>query len=157
VLLCSGKVYFTLDAARVQNKVNDVALVRVEQLYPFPEREIWSIFSKYPSATEIAWVQDEPENKGAWTFMDARLRKILPENRVLTYYGRDEAASPATGSYKMHKIEEEELVAHALELPAKKIGPTPEDKHGGSSVPVVGGPPAKSPLATADKGAPVSD
>ena len=157
VLLCSGKVFFTLDAARQQNKVTEIALVRVEQLYPFPEREIRSIFAKYPSATEIAWVQDEPENKGAWTFMDARLRKILPENRVLTYFGRDEAASPATGSYKMHKIEEEELVAHALELPPKRVPPAGEDKHGGSSVPVVGGPAPGSKMATADKGAPVSD
>jgi hypothetical protein len=91
--------------------------------------------------------------------MDNKLRKILPENRVLTYYGREEAASPATGAYKMHLLEEEELVAHALELPAKVVTPTPlpEEANGGASVPVVGGPPAGTPLATADKGAPVSD
>jgi 2-oxoglutarate dehydrogenase E1 component len=154
VLLCSGKIFFTLDAARAEKEVGDVALVRVEQLYPFPEKEIRSIFAKYPSATEIAWVQDEPENKGAWWFMDHRLRQILPENRVLTYYGRDEAASPATGSYKMHKIEEEELVAHALELPAAEAPAAPDQKHGGSAVPVVG---AQKTLATADKGQSVSD
>jgi 2-oxoglutarate dehydrogenase E1 component len=158
VLFCSGKVYFTLDEARKQHKLEDVALVRVEQFYPFPEKEIRSIFAKYRGATEIAWVQDEPENRGAWRFMDAKLRKILPENRVLTYYGRDEAASPATGAHKMHEIEEQELLAHALELPAKEVSAeSPQEKVGGSSIPVVGGPKAGSPMATADKGAPVSD
>jgi 2-oxoglutarate dehydrogenase E1 component len=120
VLFCSGKVYFTLDAARANAGINDVAIVRIEQLYPFPEKELRAIFNKYQSATEIAWVQDEPENRGAWRFIQNKLGKILPENRVLTYYGRDEASSPATGSYKMHKLEEEELVSHALELPARQ-------------------------------------
>jgi 2-oxoglutarate dehydrogenase complex dehydrogenase (E1) component-like enzyme len=158
VLFCSGKIYFTLDQARKQHKLDDVALVRVEQFYPFPEKEIRSIFAKYRGATEIAWVQDEPENRGAWRFMDAKLRKILPENRVLTYYGRDEAASPATGAHKMHEIEEQELLAHALELPAKEVPPeSPPERVGGSSVPVVGGPKPGSSMATADKGSPVSD
>jgi len=154
VLFCSGKIYFTLDEARKKNELDDVALVRVEQFYPFPEKEIRSIFTKYRGATEIAWVQDEPENRGAWRFMDNKLRKILPENRVLTYYGREEAASPATGAHKMHEIEEQELLAHALELPAKEI---PPESGPGSSVPVVGGPKPGSAMATADKGTPVSD
>jgi 2-oxoglutarate dehydrogenase E1 component len=158
VLFCSGKIYFTLDQARKQHKLEDVALVRVEQFYPFPEKEIRAIFAKYRQATEIAWVQDEPENRGAWRFMDGKLRKILPENRVLTYYGRDEAASPATGAHKMHEIEEQELLAHALELPAKAVPPeAPPEREGGSSIPVVGGPKPGSSMATADKGAPVSD
>jgi len=157
VLLCSGKVFYTLDAARQKNGVSDVALVRVEQLYPFPEKELRAIFAKYRAATEVAWVQDEPENRGAWWFMNANLRKILPEDRVLKYYGRDEAASPATGLHKMHVIEEEELLSHALDLPVKKVSPppAPEEQNGGASVPVVGGP--KGSLATADKGAAVSD
>jgi 2-oxoglutarate dehydrogenase E1 component len=162
VLLCSGKVFFTLAEARRKAHLADVALVRVEQLYPFPEKELQAIFAKYRGATEIAWVQDEPENRGAWRFMDNKLRKVMPENRVLTYYGREEAASPATGAYKMHLVEEEELVAHALELPPKGAptpapAPTSEQKTGGSSVPAVGGPPPGSTLATADKGTPVSD
>ncbi|HEY7116315.1 MAG TPA: 2-oxoglutarate dehydrogenase E1 component, partial [Tepidisphaeraceae bacterium] len=125
VLFCSGKVFFTLAQAREKAKPSDVALVRVEQFYPFPEKEIRSIFAKYRGATEIGWVQDEPENRGAWRFMDVRLRKILPENRVLTYYGREEAASPATGAHKMHEVEEQELLAHALELPSKQVTPPP--------------------------------
>jgi 2-oxoglutarate dehydrogenase E1 component len=158
VLFCSGKIYFTLDEARKQHKLDDVALVRVEQFYPFPEKEIRSIFTKYRGATEIAWVQDEPENRGAWRFMDNKLRKILPENRVLTYYGREEAASPATGAHKMHEIEEQELLAHALELPAREVPPeSSPEREGGSSIPVVGGPKPGTSMATADKGAPVSD
>jgi len=144
VLFCSGKVFYTLDAARRKQGVEDVALVRVEQLYPFPEKEIRGIFAKYRLASEIAWVQDEPENRGAWRFFDARLRKILPENRVLSYYGREEAASPATGLYKMHLIEEQEILSHALELPAREVTPPPAPEERAVGV-------------TADKGTPVSD
>ncbi|MDB5322305.1 MAG: sucA [Phycisphaerales bacterium] len=158
VLFCSGKMFYTLDAARKKQGVNDVAVVRVEQLYPFPEKEIRAIFGKYRLANEIAWVQDEPENRGAWRFIDARLRQILPENRVLTYFGRDEAASPATGLYKMHLIEEAEIVSHALELPPREVTPppTPEERNGGASVPVVGVAVGAS-VELVDKGTPVSD
>jgi 2-oxoglutarate dehydrogenase E1 component len=144
VLFCSGKVFYTLDAARRKQGVEDVALVRVEQLYPFPEKEIRGIFAKYRLANEIAWVQDEPENRGAWRFFDLRMRKIMPENLVLSYYGRDEAASPATGLYKMHLIEEQEILSHALELPAREVTPPPA-------------PEERTVAATADKATPVSD
>jgi 2-oxoglutarate dehydrogenase E1 component len=144
VLFCSGKMFYTLDAARRKQGVEDVALVRVEQLYPFPEKEIRAIFARYRLASEIAWVQDEPENRGAWRFFDARLRKILPENRMLSYFGREEAASPATGLYKMHLIEEQENLSHALEIPTREVTPPPSPEER-----VVG--------ASADKGTPVSD
>ncbi len=116
VLLCSGKIYFTLHVNREKFKVRDVAIVRVEQLYPFPQREIQTILAKYRDAQEICWVQEEPRNKGAWTFTEPRLRQLLPDGRVLTYYGRDEAASSAVGSKRLHEIEEQELVSHALDL-----------------------------------------
>ena len=125
VLLCSGKVYFTLNAAREKNNVRDVAIVRVEQLYPYPQREIQAIIAKYNRAQEVSWVQEEPKNRGAWSFMEPRLREILPDGRVTRYFGRDASASPATGSYKIHQIEEQEIVAHALELPAE--APTVSD------------------------------
>ena len=153
VLFCSGKIFFTLDQARKQHKLEDVALVRVEQFYPFPEKEIRAIFAKYRQATEIAWVQDEPENRGAGRFMDGKLRTILPENRVLTYYGRDEAASPATGSYKMHQIEEQEIIGHALEIAAKDkqpVGANGGGKDGAAQA-------ASSAPATASTQTPVSD
>ncbi len=131
VLLCSGKVYFTLDAARRRHNVENVAIVRVEQLYPYPRKEIQSILARYHRAQEIAWVQEEPRNRGAWTFMDQRLRQILPDGKVLMYIGRDDAASPATGSYKLHQIEERTLVSQALDLPpeqADAVAPAPTPK-----------------------------
>jgi 2-oxoglutarate dehydrogenase E1 component len=120
VLLCSGKVYYTLNAAREKNNVRDVAIVRVEQLYPHPQKEIQAIISRYHRAQESSWVQEEPKNRGAWTFMEPRLREILPDGRITKYYGREEAASPATGSSKLHQIEEQEIIQHALELSPKK-------------------------------------
>jgi 2-oxoglutarate dehydrogenase E1 component len=142
VLLCSGKVYFTLHAARVKHNVRDVAIVRVEQLYPYPQKEIQAIVAKYNRAQEISWVQEEPKNRGAWSFMEPRLREILPDGRVTRYFGRDASASPATGSYKIHQIEEQELIAHALELPAEAPKKTV--------------PPA-APKEAAQKATPVSD
>jgi 2-oxoglutarate dehydrogenase E1 component len=142
VLLCSGKVYFTLHAAREKHDVRDVAIVRVEQLYPYPQKEIQAIVAKYNRAQEVSWVQEEPKNRGAWSFMEPRLREILPDGRVTRYYGREESASPATGSYKLHQIEEQELVAHALELPTEQSRKTI--------------PPA-APKEAAQKATPVSD
>ncbi len=118
VLLCSGKIYFTIHQARQKHNAGNVAIVRVEQLYPFPQKEIAGVLAKYRNATEIAWVQEEPENRGAWTFMERRLRRMLPDGRVLEYFGREEAASPAVGSYKLHQIEEHDIVTRALDLPA---------------------------------------
>jgi 2-oxoglutarate dehydrogenase E1 component len=117
VLLCSGKIYFPLQAARLKNNIKDVAIVRVEQLYPFPQKEIQSLLAKYRHAQEVCWVQEEPMNRGGWAFMRDRLGQVLADNVVLTYYGRDEAASPATGSHRVHQVEEQEIITHALELP----------------------------------------
>jgi 2-oxoglutarate dehydrogenase E1 component len=117
LLFCSGKVYFALDAARRKHQVGEVAIVRVEQLYPFPKAEIQSILARYRNAQEICWVQEEPRNRGAWMFMQDRLQTMIPETAVLKYVGREEAASPATGSYKLHEIEAEELLTAALDLP----------------------------------------
>jgi 2-oxoglutarate dehydrogenase E1 component len=125
LLLCTGKVYYSLAKAREKEHVRDAAVVRVEQLYPFPRKELQAMFNKYRNAGEILWVQEEPRNRGAWSFMEPRLREMLPETATLTYCGRDESASPATGSYKMHEIEEQELIAHALDLK-----PTPAGANG---------------------------
>jgi len=122
LLLCSGKVYFTLHATRQKHAIDDVAIVRIEQLYPFPGKEIAAILARYNRAEEVAWVQEEPRNRGAWTFMHQRIPGMLPDSTVWSYYGREESASPATGSYKLHQIEENELVSHALDLPASASG-----------------------------------
>ena len=120
VLLCSGKTYWMLEDARRQHGVNDVALVRVEQYYPFPQKELAGIFAKYRRAEEICWVQEEVRNRGAWSFLQPRLLAMIPDNAVLTYHGREEAASPATGSMAMHKQEELDLVNAALEIGSSK-------------------------------------
>jgi 2-oxoglutarate dehydrogenase E1 component len=118
LLLCSGKVFFALNAAREARKLDNIAIVRVEQLYPYPQKEVQAILAKYRNAGEVVWVQEEPQNRGAWTFMAPRLEPMLPETAVLSYVGRAPAASPATGSHKLHEEEEHELLARALEVPA---------------------------------------
>jgi 2-oxoglutarate dehydrogenase E1 component len=113
VLLCSGKVFYDLVVAREQRDVTDVAIIRVEQLYPFPGEEIAAALAPFTAASEVCWVQEEPWNMGAWHFIHQRLRPLIGE-RPLRYVGRDEAASPATGSYKIHQAEQAEIVEQAL-------------------------------------------
>jgi 2-oxoglutarate dehydrogenase E1 component len=120
ILFCSGKVYYSLSKARDEANLHNVAIVRVEQLYPFPKKEIQAILAKYRQAQEICWVQEEPRNRGGWRFMEDKLRDMLPDPAVLTYYGRDEAASPATGSMSSHNEEEREFIAQALDLPSNQ-------------------------------------
>ncbi len=119
VVLCSGKVYYDLLAERREKGVDDVAIVRMEQLYPFPAKSLPPVLARYPNA-EVVWCQEEPENMGAWTFVDRRIEKVL---RALggkaqrpVYVGREEAASPATGSAKVHAAEQDALVKQALGL-----------------------------------------
>ena len=126
VLLCSGKVFYTLDAARKEQERDDVAIVRVEQLYPFPEHELADIVGGYAKAGEVFWVQEEPQNRGPWSFVQPRLRELFAD-RIVGYVGRDASASPAAGSKKMSDLEEEELVASAFAstnapAPAQAIG-----------------------------------
>jgi 2-oxoglutarate dehydrogenase E1 component len=120
VLLCSGKVYFTLRDARAEaaDQQCDCAIVRVEQPYPFPEKELVDVLGKYGRKQDVCWVQEEPKNRGAWTFMEPRLRAMLPDT-IVNYIGRDAAASPATGSKKEHDKEEAQIVAKALALHPK--------------------------------------
>ena len=153
VLFCSGKVYYSLATAREKENVKGTALVRVEQLYPFPKKEVQTILAKYRHAGEIAWVQEEPKNRGAWGFIESRLRELLPDPAVLTYFGRDEAASPATGSYKMHQVEEQELIGHALEIAARDKQPAGANGGGASGAAQA----AASAPATAGTQTPVSD
>ncbi|MGD0946651.1 MAG: 2-oxoglutarate dehydrogenase E1 component [Candidatus Binatia bacterium] len=114
VLLCSGRVYYELLVARRERDIDDIAIVRVEQLYPFPGREITAALQPYVSAREVLWVQEEPWNMGAWHDMRRRLRRILPPGRFIGYAGRPAAASPATGLYKVHQTEETDLINNAL-------------------------------------------
>lgn len=116
LLLCTGKVYYDLEEERENRNSQDVSIVRMEQLYPFPEKELESLIAQYKNLREVFWIQEEPQNMGAWRFMREHLTPILSEICMLTYIGRDEASSPATGSYKAHKIEQEEIVNQAFDL-----------------------------------------
>ncbi len=119
VVLCSGKVYYDLLAERRAMGVRDVAIVRVEQLYPFPERSLPVALAPYVNA-QVVWCQEEPENMGAWTYIDRRLERLLGgldiAARRPAYVGRTEAASPATGLAKTHAAEQAALVRTALSL-----------------------------------------
>jgi 2-oxoglutarate dehydrogenase E1 component len=119
LVLCSGHVFYTLQAARKQRTSDEVALVRVEQLYPLPREELQALFARYRRVDEVVWAQEEPRNMGAWSFVEPRLRELLPDNCVLSYQGRDEAASPATGSFGLHEVEENALVERALGAAAR--------------------------------------
>jgi 2-oxoglutarate dehydrogenase E1 component len=113
VVLTCGRLYYALAAAREKRKAGDVAIVRVEQLYPFPGDAILSILGRYPAAASLVWAQDEPWNMGAWHFVHTRLAPLL-KGRALEYVGREEAASPATGSSKTHEKEEKAIVERAF-------------------------------------------
>jgi len=119
VVLCSGKVYFDLLAAREEMKISNVALVRLEQLYPFPSISLSKELKKYPNA-DVVWCQEEPKNMGAWTFLDRRIEELLGnvdiEAERPIYAGRPEAASPATGSHGKHTREQQALVEDALTI-----------------------------------------
>jgi 2-oxoglutarate dehydrogenase E1 component len=111
VLLCSGKVYYELLARRSERKIDNVAIVRVEQFYPLAEELLRETLGRYESAREWVWVQEESQNMGAWSFMEPRLRAM---GHAVSYVGRDASASPATGSLKVHQREQGELVEAAL-------------------------------------------
>jgi 2-oxoglutarate dehydrogenase E1 component len=116
IVLCSGKVYYDLEAAREERKVTDVAIVRLEQFYPFPANRLTEIFAAHKNIAEIVWTQEEPKNMGGWAFVEPRLTAILPANATLRYVGRAASASPATGSYAIHNLEQENLVNDSLTL-----------------------------------------
>jgi 2-oxoglutarate dehydrogenase E1 component len=119
VVICSGKVYYDLVQMRRDQGVQNVAIVRMEQMHPFPKKSLARILGEYKNA-EIVWCQEEPENMGAWTFVDRRIEKVLLElnakSKRPVYVGRAEAASPATGSAKIHTQQQDALVRSALGL-----------------------------------------
>ena len=117
VAICSGKVYYELLAERRLKQIKDIAIVRLEQLYPFPENTLRRVLTPYINA-DVVWCQEEPENMGAWHFVDRRIEKVLGrldmKVRRPTYVGRDPAASPATGLAKTHIVQQARLVATLL-------------------------------------------
>jgi len=113
VLLCSGKVYYDLVAKRNEEQVKDVAIVRVEQFYPMREEMLLKIIGQYGEKAELVWVQEEPKNRGGWTYMRSVLLHHFP-GRTIRYVGRGYAASPATGSLKRHRMEQELIASTSV-------------------------------------------
>ncbi|MGH2819289.1 MAG: hypothetical protein ACRDJ5_01405, partial [Actinomycetota bacterium] len=113
IMLCTGKIAYQLMERRTERSDN-VAVVRFEQLYPFPMEQLKEIFERYPNAREIRWVQEEPENMGAWMFIQCRLAGKLHKRFRLSYVARPESASPATGSQHIHEQEQEDLLERAF-------------------------------------------
>jgi len=120
VVFCSGKVYFDLLEARRADEVRDVAIIRLEQLYPFPAEDYAAAIRRYPNAREVVWCQEEPQNQGAWYQIRHRLQEPLGPKQELLYSGRAPAAAPATGIAQLHTIQQNGLVAAAIRATVKE-------------------------------------
>jgi len=114
LLLVSGKLYYELAAERAAREATDVAIVRVEQLYPVPVKRLGAIFEKYPNVEEIRWVQEEPANQGAWPFYGLHLRELYPDLPRLVRVSRRVMAAPSAGSGKVHEVEQREIIEKAF-------------------------------------------
>jgi 2-oxoglutarate dehydrogenase E1 component len=118
LLFCAGKVYYDLLEARRKNKVGNIAIARIEQLFPFPQARVKAIIASYPNLREVVWVQEEPKNQGSWYYMQSRGTMIgcLGDHLTFGYAGRFYSASPAVGHMNLHLQQQRQLVDDALEL-----------------------------------------
>ncbi len=114
VIVCTGKVYYELVAHRREHRIGDVAIIRLEQLYPFPHADFKAALAKFPNAKEIVWCQEEPQNQGAWYRLRAYLRADARPKQVVAYAGRPVAATTAVGYMSKHLARQEQLVADAF-------------------------------------------
>ena len=116
VVFCSGKVYYELLDQRRKNELNNIAIIRIEQLYPFPEKALKEAIKDYQHVKQFVWCQEEPQNQGAWYCSQHNFRAAIPEGSYLTYAGRNASAAPAVGYMSMHVKEQQALVTQALTL-----------------------------------------
>jgi 2-oxoglutarate dehydrogenase E1 component len=133
VVVCSGKVFYDLSAARKKSGDERVAIVRLEQFYPFPEKRLREIFESYEGAAQLVWAQEEPKNMGGWTFVEPRLMNMLPACQRPYFVGRAASASPATGSYTIHELEQRRLVDQALTEDAEFISGASTNRYAGQA------------------------
>ncbi|MEO8215539.1 MAG: multifunctional oxoglutarate decarboxylase/oxoglutarate dehydrogenase thiamine pyrophosphate-binding subunit/dihydrolipoyllysine-residue succinyltransferase subunit [Acidobacteriota bacterium] len=115
ILITSGKIFYELDSARTERNAGHVAVLRLEQFYPWPDALLRGVLARYANATEVVWVQEEPRNMGGWDFIDERLIGALRQGQTLKYVGRPFSASPATGSHHRHEEQQKAIVEMALE------------------------------------------
>jgi 2-oxoglutarate dehydrogenase E1 component len=116
LVLCSGKVYVDLMTSDRRTTVTDVAICRVEQLYPFPDAAIRDVIDGYPNLRDIAWLQEEPENMGAWEFVRPCLEELIGGRHPLRYIGRARSPSPAEGSAAWHQLNQKVLIEQVFDL-----------------------------------------
>ena len=116
IILTSGKVYYELVKFRKDNSINNSAIIRVEQYYPFKGELLEKIISSYPKVKKIIWVQEEPKNMGAWNFISQRIFEVLSSGKKLYYAGRPESASPAAGSARISAQQQKDLVEQAFNI-----------------------------------------
>jgi 2-oxoglutarate dehydrogenase E1 component len=114
IIFCSGKVYYDLLNYRNERKIDDAVIIRIEQLYPLAEKRLREMLKPFPKAAKLVWCQEEPQNMGAWTFIEPRLRTLFCTE--IAYAGRDASASPAVGALVRHKREQARLVADAFSI-----------------------------------------
>ncbi|MGH9063623.1 MAG: hypothetical protein ACRD0L_06590, partial [Acidimicrobiales bacterium] len=118
VVLCSGKVAYDAmarrDALQEEGSAPTTAVVRVEQLHPWPEEQVAAVLARYERADDVIWLQEEPENMGPWSFVHGRLHRVLRSDFRLSHVSRAQSGSPATGSTAVHALETEDLLARAL-------------------------------------------
>jgi 2-oxoglutarate dehydrogenase E1 component len=113
VLVCSGKVFYDLDAHRRSAGLSDTAIVRLERLYPFPTEELGAELARFPAGAEVRWVQEEPENQGAWSFVESHVQRLA--GRAVGCVSRPQAPAPAVGSARRHSGEQRDLVTSAFQ------------------------------------------
>ncbi|MBC7798100.1 MAG: multifunctional oxoglutarate decarboxylase/oxoglutarate dehydrogenase thiamine pyrophosphate-binding subunit/dihydrolipoyllysine-residue succinyltransferase subunit, partial [Pyrinomonadaceae bacterium] len=119
IVVCSGKVYYDLATSREKSNDERVAIVRLEQFYPFPTAKLKEVFASYQNANQLFWCQEEPQNMGGWYFVESRLKGLMKAEPK--FVGRSASASPATGSYAIHNLEQEKLVNEALIADVEEI------------------------------------
>jgi 2-oxoglutarate dehydrogenase E1 component len=114
IIFCTGKVVYDLLEYRKREGITDALIVRIEQLYPFPFDQIGAVLKKYSKTKDIRWVQEEPRNMGAWTFILPRMQEVLSARYSLNFVGRLPSASPAAGVYQLHLAEQELIMRQAF-------------------------------------------
>ena len=128
VLLCSGKIFYELDKVRRESAREDIAIIRLEQLYPLPEKALKSIMEAFPRGTPAFWVQEEPINMGAWSYLNLQFKGALFGKHSFSVICRPAAASPATGWGSAHKKEQAHLLTDALGKTTITGKPTADEK-----------------------------
>ncbi len=125
LVLCGGKVYYDLLEKRRELGLDHIAIVRIEQLYPYPEQRLAEVMAQYPNIQELVWAQEEPKNQGAWLFIVPRLYEdVLKSGKQIriSYAGREASAAPACGSPYLHAKQQAQLVNDALAIEAEQSG-----------------------------------